>query len=63
MCINLDESIKSKTLSENQYDNEILLVEKTYDLNNYSFVVESAFKQGNAETLGEVLLRLMTHWK
>jgi hypothetical protein len=63
VCIILDESIKSKTLSEKQYDNEILLVEKAYDLDNYSFVVESAFKQENAETLGEVLLRLMTHWK
>ncbi len=37
------------------------LTEKTtYDFNNNSFIVEPVFKNENSETLGTVLLRLMT---
>ncbi len=37
------------------------LTEKTtYDFDNNSFIVEPVFKNENSETLGTVLLRLMT---
>ena len=36
---------------------------KNYDFDKNSFVVEPIFKTEKAETLGSVLLRLMTHTK
>jgi hypothetical protein len=32
----------------------------TYKFDGYSFVVEAVFKENSSETLGTVLLRLMT---
>lgn len=41
--------------------NSSLTETNTYDFDKNSFVVEPVFKKENAETLGSILLRLMTH--
>ena len=45
---------KSKQAKSHPLDQET-----TYHVNGRSFVVQPVFKQGNANSLGEVLLRLM----
>ena len=41
--------------------NSSLSTTNTYDFAKNTFVVEPVFKKENAETLGSILLRLMTH--
>ena len=54
------EKTKSKT-NENCHRADSSLADKTiYDFDKNSFIVEPVFKTENSETLGAVLLRLMT---
>ena len=54
------ENVKSKT-NENCHRADSSLTDKTtYEFDKNSFIVEPVFKMDNSETLGAVLLRLMT---
>jgi len=54
------ENTKSKT-NENCHRADSSLTDKiTYEFDKNSFIVEPVFKTENSETLGAVLLRLMT---
>ena len=44
-------------------DNEELEQQKQYDFDKITFVVKPVFKENSTDTLGTVLLRLMTDGK
>ena len=48
-----------ENVSTNNTDFDKLTEETTYSINNNTFIVETVFKTERAETLGEVLLRLI----
>ena len=47
------------TKEDDHKTREFLPKLKTYDIGDNAFVIETVFKEENAETLGSILLRLM----
>jgi len=56
-------NITNKMTSSDDNCNKVLNSDTTYEFNNNSFIVESVFKEGKSETLGCVLLRLISQHK
>ncbi len=54
------ENINPKTNEQCHRADSSLTEKTTYDFDKNSFIVEPVFKTENSETLGAVLLRLMT---
>ena len=54
------ENMNPKTNEQCHRANSSLTEKTTYDFDKNSFIVEPVFKTENSETLGAVLLRLMT---
>ena len=54
------ENINLKSKEDCHSADNSLTEETTYDFDKNSFIVEPVFKTENSETLGAVLLRLMT---
>lgn len=54
------ENTKSKTNKNGHRADSSLTDKTTYEFDKNSFIVEPVFKTENSETLGTVLLRLMT---
>jgi len=58
--INKEVSVMAENIRENT-DNNSMSQRNLYDFENHSFVVESVFKENDAETFDLILLRIMTN--